>query len=132
MSLNGQRRPALGSKCSGCGSATGVMESDLIILEANSYTQCTYGIRRWDPNAFLDVALEKKMVDMARELLKNHGASPTIDMLIKRCIPNKPDHPETAAYVPLCCGWLGCLHNNEIRDRCTAHQTTMWQVCCPC
>jgi hypothetical protein len=29
MSLNGQRRPALGSKCSGCGSATGVMESDL-------------------------------------------------------------------------------------------------------
>lgn len=53
--------------------------------------------RRWNRQNFLDLALEKKMVDMAEELMRDHKARPTIDMLVARCIPNKPDHPDTAS-----------------------------------
>lgn len=51
---------------------------------------------------FLDVTLAKGMVDpLARDLMSKHGARPTIDMLLDRCFPPKPDHPETERYLDL-------------------------------
>lgn len=58
---------------------------------------------------FLDVVLAKMaagagagVVDgLLDELLDKRGAQPTIDMLLQRCFPPKPDHPETERYLDL-------------------------------
>eukprot|EP01059_Diplonema_ambulator_P035574 TRINITY_DN8419_c0_g1_i1.p1 TRINITY_DN8419_c0_g1~~TRINITY_DN8419_c0_g1_i1.p1 ORF type:complete len:1347 (+),score=463.82 TRINITY_DN8419_c0_g1_i1:471-4043(+) len=54
-----------------------------------------------DVQNYLDVCLEKAMHKHVKMLLKDHGAKPTIDMLLTHCIPKKPDDPETEKYLEL-------------------------------
>ena len=56
--------------------------------------------REWDSANYLDIALSKHLSDIAAELL-NSGTRPTIEMLVKRCIPPSADHPETKKYLDL-------------------------------
>jgi ankyrin repeat protein/uncharacterized protein YegL len=52
-------------------------------------------------NSYLDVALAKQMSNFVKVLIKEHGAVPTIWMLLDHCIPKKPDSPETDRYLDL-------------------------------
>jgi len=56
---------------------------------------------------YLEVCLSKCMVDLVRKMIIKHGAQPTIDMLLKYCIPPKPDDPETDKYIELATLILG-------------------------
>lgn len=51
---------------------------------------------------FLNVALSKKMLDLAKTLINEHAVVPTLEMVVKHCFPPKPDHPDTeSVYIPL-------------------------------
>lgn len=54
---------------------------------------------RW--NEFLDLCLAKGLVDGARQLIRDHGARPSIAMLLDYCVPPKPDDPQTPHYLEL-------------------------------
>jgi ankyrin repeat protein len=50
---------------------------------------------------FLEVALEKNILPIVNEIISDYKILPTIDMLVKYCIPKKPDDPETDKYLHL-------------------------------
>jgi len=55
----------------------------------------------WEPQKFLNIALAKKLLPLAQELVQDYKAECTLDMLLSHCIPKKPDAPDTDTYLAL-------------------------------
>lgn len=77
---------------------------------------------KWNKNSFLNVALAKGLKNVAIELMEGY-AVPTIDMLVKHCIPPKPDHPETERYLELARVVLQ-MHPELLREKTEPEQNT--------
>lgn len=45
---------------------------------------------------------QQDMLKLVKELLSKHNAQPAIDMLMRHCVPPKPDSPDVHKYLKLC------------------------------
>lgn len=55
----------------------------------------------WSKEQFLNVALCKQMLPIAKRLIDECQAKPTLAMLLEHCVPKKPDAPDTPLYIEL-------------------------------
>lgn len=74
------------------------------------------------PN-YLDVCMAKCMVDLVKNLIENHGATPSFQQLVKYCFPPKPDHLETEKYLAIT--KLVVLYNKDFLKTTTVDGDTL-------
>lgn len=101
-----QTASILSNLSEGSGSGSGSIDVDVNMSMTPTYIEYVYSRAKTnqlpvDAHQFLTVSLAKAMPKMVETMIKDHGAVPTISMLLEYCIPPKPDDPETPKYIGL-------------------------------